>query len=349
MFHFLVSILKVILMFFKKDIQHIMIEYALIKKENLILKRQFENKIKFKQFDRTFYSLPCKVSKKFRDSISLVQPETVLKWTRKLIKQYWIFKPDKKRPGRPRTPLNIRNLILNMKNDNIMWGAKKIRDELLKVGIDLCKQTIQNIILDFRRKGKIKLSLTWKKFLMSHIKSIFATDMIVVDTILNMRFFIFFIIKHETREIVKFAITQNPTKEFIRQQIIDFTYDLKEKIYLIHDRSGEYFFFNFKDYGIIPVKTCVKAPNMPLGARRVNSIAERFVKSVRREALDWFIIFSRNQLYNIIKEYIEYYNTKRPHQGINGIPQKFTPKKYGKILKIPILSGLHHSYERCAA
>ncbi len=191
MFHFFVCILKVIFMFFIKDIQHIMTEYALMKKENLILKRQSKNKIKFKQSDRIFYSLACKVSKKYKNSISLVQPETVLKWTRKLIKRYWTFKSDKKRPGRPRTPLKVRNLILNIKNDNIMWGAKRIRDELLKVGIDLCKQTIQNIIEEFRKKGKIKLSLSWNFFLMSHIKSIFATDMIVVDTILNMRFLFF--------------------------------------------------------------------------------------------------------------------------------------------------------------
>ena len=61
MFHFLLSILKVVLMFFSKDIQYIMTEYALIKKENLILKRQSKDKKKFIQSDRNFYSLACKV------------------------------------------------------------------------------------------------------------------------------------------------------------------------------------------------------------------------------------------------------------------------------------------------
>ena len=48
----------------------------------------------------------------------------------------------------------------------------------------------------------------------------------------------------------------------------------------------------------------------------MNSIAERFIGSVRREILDNFIILSKQQLYKILKEYIEYYNSKRPHQGI---------------------------------
>ena len=88
MFHFIISILKVIFMFFTKDIQHIMTEYAIVKKENLILNRQTKGKIKFNQSDRIFYSLAYKLSKKYRTSITLVQPETVLKWTRKLIYLY---------------------------------------------------------------------------------------------------------------------------------------------------------------------------------------------------------------------------------------------------------------------
>jgi len=53
----------------------------------------------------------------------------------------------------------------------------------------------------------------------------------------------------------------NPVKEFVRQQITDFTYDLKSIVYLIHDRTGE-FWLNYADYGIQGVKTSVKASNM---------------------------------------------------------------------------------------
>ena len=134
----------------------------------------------------------------------------------------------------------------------------------------------------------------------------------------------------------------NPVKEFVRQQITDFTYDLKASIYLIHDRTGE-FWLNYDDYGIQGVKTSVKAPNM-------NSISERFIGSVRREILDHFIIISKNQLYTILKEYIEYYNTKRPHQGIEQrIPKGHTCRNSGRIKSKPILFGLNYEYYREAA
>ncbi len=141
--------------------------------------------------------------------------------------------------------------------------------------------------------------------------------MIRLRPIFNQRFYVFFIIRHQTREIIQYAITTNPTREFVRQQIIDFTENLNEVIYLIHDRTGE-FWLDYLDYGIRGVKTSVKAPNMPLDAPHgVNSICERWIGSVRREILDYFIIFSKNQLMNILKVYVEYYNKIRPHQGIN--------------------------------
>ena len=91
------------------------------------------------------------------------------------------------------------------------------------------------------------------------------------------------------------------------------------------------------------IATSVEAPNM-------NAIAERFVGSVRREALDQYVILSKNQLKTVLVDYIHYYNSLRPHQGLDQqIPARYYSKKEGKILKIPILSGLDHHYFRRAA
>jgi putative transposase len=91
------------------------------------------------------------------------------------------------------------------------------------------------------------------------------------------------------------------------------------------------------------IATSVEAPNM-------NAIAERFVGSVRREALDHYIILSRTQLKTILADYIHYYNSLRPHQGLNQQSSTgYCPEEKGEILKIPILSGLHHHYFRRAA
>lgn len=167
-------------------------------------------------------------------------------------------------------------------------------------------------------------------------------DFIVVDTIFNMRFYVYFIIHYQTREIIQFGITRNPVREFVKQQIIDFTENLKQTIYLIHDRSKK-LCLNYKDYGIKSIITSIKAPNM-------NAVTERFIRSIRRECMDWFIIFNEHQLYGILKEYVQYYNSKRPHQGLaQQIPKGYKPQKRGKIVSYPVLYGLHHSYERKAA
>ena len=76
-----------------------------------------------------------------------------------------------------------------------------------------------------------------------------------------------------------------------------------------------------------------------------NSIAERYIRSVRREILDHFIIISQNQLYTILKKYIEYYNTKRPYQGIaQRLPKGNTCRNSGRIKSEPILFGLNYDY-----
>ncbi len=175
--------------------------------------------------------------------------------------------------------------------------------------------------------------------------------------IFNQRFYVHFVIYHKTREIIQFAITTNPVREFVKQQIIDFSENLSEVVYLIHDRANE-FRLNYLDYGIQGVKTSVKSPNMPLGARRVNSIAERWIASVRKEMLDHFIIFNQKQLYNILKEYIEnYYNCKRPHQAESArqgrieqrIPRGYIIRKNGRIKSRQILFGLNQDFYREAA
>ena len=83
----------------------------------------------------------------------------------------------------------------------------------------------------------------------------------------------------------------------------------------------------------------------------LNAAAERFVGSVRREVLDAFVVFGQKQIEHLLGTYImKYYNMKRPHQGIEQrVPGGHEVQTEGKIVSIPILSGLHHHYERHSA
>lgn len=81
----------------------------------------------------------------------------------------------------------------------------------------------------------------------------------------------------------------------------------------------------------------------------MNTYIERLNGTIRREALDHFLLMSRKQVKNIVSEFIEYYNNQRMHQRIDKIPDADIVKSTGVIKKMQILSGLHHHYYRSSA
>jgi transposase InsO family protein len=169
-------------------------------------------------------------------------------------------------------------------------------------------------------------------------------DFLTVDSVLGKRFYVFFIMKIKTREIVQFGVTDTPSHGFVRNQLVACFEDAsKGKPYIVHDRSGELLHQDYESLGIRSVPASPESPNM-------NAYAERFVGSIRREDLDSFIIFNYSQLYSIVKEYIGYYNVMRPHQGIDqSVPRGYSPQTSGTIVSKPVLSGLWHHYYRKAA
>ena len=234
-----------------KSKQELIIQICLHKKELEILKRQNQKKrLKFNHCDRTIFSILNRIGN-IKETLSIVKPETVPGWQKHLIKRFWTYK-TKNRVGRPPVHSEIKQIILSMKNDNLYWGYKKIQGELKKLGISLDQKTIRNILTDFRRKGKVRKSITWKMFLRLQLHSIYA-------------------------------------------------------------------------------------------------MAERFIRSVRREALDYYFLISEKQVTRILQEYLEYYNSKRPHQGIaQSVPIGYKPQLHGRVHKIPILGDLCNHYIRSA-
>jgi transposase InsO family protein len=104
------------------------------------------------------------------------------------------------------------------------------------------------------------------------------------------------------------------------------------------------FNIDFLAYNLESIKTSVEAPNM-------NSIMERFFGTVRREALDNFLLIGKSQIERILGEYVAFYNSQRPHQGIQQeIPRRAEPGiMSGPVHKSAVLGGLHHHYFRQAA
>ncbi len=190
MFSLLTFLIGVIFNLLKSK-RGLLIQISLQKKEiEILLRKNQKKRLKFLHTDRIIFSILNGIGN-IKESISIVKPETVLRWQQHLIKRFWIFK-TKNRVGRPPVQSEIKQLILTMKNENIYWGYKKIQGELSKLGIVLDHKTIRNIIASFRRKGKVKQSLTWKQFLKQQIHSIYAMDFFTIDTVLNQRFYVYF-------------------------------------------------------------------------------------------------------------------------------------------------------------
>ena len=286
-----------------KSKKHLLLQACLYKKEIEILKRQNQRKrLNIQYSDRLIFSILNRIGN-IKDILTIVKPETVLLWQKLMINRFWTYK-SKNRTGRPPVKQKFKQIILNMKNDNLNWGYKKIQGELFKLGISLDQKTIRNILNVFRRRGKVKKSLSWKKFLKLQIHLIYAMDFFTIDTILNQRLYVYFILYHKTREIVQFAITKNPTREFVRQQLIEFEQKVDQVVYMINDHAAQ-FNINYIDYGIKSIRTSVEAPNM-------NALAERVVGSIRREALDDAIEMmksmiepSDNRFYGFSTDYVE--------------------------------------------
>jgi putative transposase len=94
------------------------------------------------------------------------------------------------------------------------------------------------------------------------------------------------------------------------------------------------------------VKTPVRAP-------KANAIAERFVRTVRSECLDWLLILNRRHLENVLRVYVDHYNRQRPHRALElRPPDPDAPQEgpgMGKIHRCDRLGGLIHEYHRAAA
>ena len=239
----------------------ILSENALLKKENdILLRRVGKQRVHFNIYDKLFFVVLNRAAD-IKHRLTLVKPETLLYWQRTLIKRFWTFEQHPERRGRKPVDTDVKNLILSMKNDNLLWGVKRIQGELLKLDISLSTKTIRKILQAFRRRGKIRSSLTWKKFLETQIRFVYAMDFFTVDTMLGKRFYVFAMISHKTREIIQFAITENPTREFVRQQLMLFTESIAGRAYLIHD-NALMFNIDYLAYNLVSVRTGVEAPNM---------------------------------------------------------------------------------------
>ncbi len=266
-----------------------------------------------------------------------------MKWHRKGFRLYWRWKSRTRRVGRPRISKETRDLIWRMRLDN-GWGAPRICGELLKLDLVVDERTVSRYL---RRTPKPPNALKrWMAFLRNHRDCLAGMDFFTVPTATFDVLYVFFVIHHARRKIMHFAVTTQPYALWIIQQLREaFPFDTAPR-YAILDRDGKYGKVvpeALKGMGVKPVRTAPRSPWQ-------NPIAERWVGPVRRELLEYVVVFGETHLRRLLSEYVAYHHEDRCHLGLdrdtpNGRPVTPRPSPNARVVALPRVGGIHHKYE----
>src|SRR6266540_3773434 len=249
-----------------------------------------------------------------------VTPATLLRWHRELVARRWTY--PSRRPGRPPTPVEVRELVVRLARENPGWGYRRIQGELLGLGVKLAASTVWTIL----KKSGIepatrRLGTSWAEFLGQQAANILECDFLTVDTLFLRRFYVLFFVELATRRFHLAGITTNPNGRWVTQQARNLLMQLDDDgiclpRFLVRDRDSKFtreFDEVFRSEGIRLIKAPVRAP-------RARAHAERWVGSVRRECLDRILIVGRRHLRHVLATYTLHHNEHRPHRALGQRP-----------------------------
>lgn len=313
-------------------------ENLVLRQQLLVLNRRLPGRLRLRNIDRLIFVWLYRLFPSLLDAIIIVKPETLLRWHRRGFHAYWRWK-SWRCGGRPRIDRELRALIRRMSKENPTWGAPRIHGELLMLGIDVSESTVGRYML---RIGRPR-SQGWKTFLRNHAAGIAAIDLFVIRTISFRLIYGLVILRNARRQLVRVAVTSNPTAEWIAGQVTEaFPWNEAPK-HLLRDRDGAFGPAYIRRVRAMGIR------DHPVGARSPwqNGHIERMIGSIRRECLDHVVVFGEAQLRRVLKTYAAYYNDLRTHLSLDKDAPNFRrPQRVGGIGAIPILGGLHHQYVR---
>jgi len=247
-------------------------EILVLRHQLNVLQQRAPRRLHLRWADRALFIWLYRRCPRILDAVTIVRPETVVRWHRMGFAAYWRWK-SRPRGGRPRIGKEVRDLIRRMSIENPLWGAPKIHGELLKLGIDVAQSTVSIYMVP--RQGQPLQS--WKILLRNHVEEIASIDLFIVPTIAFQQLFAFLVLGHRRRQLLWFAVTQNPTAEWLARQITEaFPWDTAPK-YLIRDNDrafGGTFKARVRAMGIRDRPTSFRSPWQ-------NGYAERLIGSVR--------------------------------------------------------------------
>lgn len=283
----------------------------------------------------------------------MITPQTLLRWHRELVRRKWTYR--RARTGRPPVDPDLQELILRMARENPRWGYLRIKGELAKLGVGVGASTIRRLL---RRHGlgpaPRRAGPSWSEFLRAQAEGIIACDFFTVETTWLKTLYVLFFIEISTRRVHVSGATRNPDAAWVTQQARNLAFGLEDRAVplrvLIRDRDCKYtgpFDEIFRSEGAQVILTPIQAP-------KANAFAERWVKTVRTEVLDWTLVLGRQHLDRILRTYVDHYNRERPHRGLglqapDGRVVMKPSLNVSEVERRNLLGGLIHEYHRVAA
>ena len=340
--------------------QELLLRNECLVTENRILRSQITGRVRLTDGERkTLAEIGQKLGKQALGEVaSLVKPETILAWHRKLVAQKFDGSTQRKAPGRPMIDQEVEALVVRMARENRSWGYDRIVGALANLGYTISTQTVGNIL---KRHGippvpEWKTTTTWKEFIRTHMEVLVATDFFTAEvwTLGGLvTYYVLFFIHLGSRKVHVAGVTPHPDTRWMLQMARNVTMEqwgfLAPGQYLLHDWDGKYcpaFQHIIDAAGVMRVPLPPWSPNL-------NAYAECWVRSVKEECLIRFILFGEAALSHALHEYVEHYHHERNHQGKGNVllfPMVGQdPERAGLMRCRERLGGLLKYYEREAA
>jgi putative transposase len=297
--------------------QHV-IEYLV--EENRVLKAQVKGR-RLQLTDEQRRRLAAKGRRLgrrvLRQVATIVTPDTILRWHRRLIARKWTLEP--KRPGRPGIMKEIACLILRMATENPAWGYTRIQGALKNLGHDVARATVAKVLKDNGIAPAPDRPSSWRTFLRAHWGAIAGADFFTSEVWTPrglITYYTLFVIDLRSRRVHVVGSTPTPDAGFLAQAARRLTDAIDGFLVghrvLICDRDSKWtdeFLRIVQGAGVRIVLTPVQAPN-------ANAHAERFVRSIREECLDRLILFGERRLLRALDHFGAHYHGERNHQGL---------------------------------
>jgi transposase InsO family protein len=306
--------------------QELLLRNEYLVTENRILRSQLTGRVRLSDGERqALAKIGYRLGKQaLRDMATIVKPDTILGWHRTLVAQQFDGSQRRKAPGRPSIDPELEALVVRMAQENRSWGYDRIVGALANLGLTISAQTVGNIL---KRHGippapERKKTTTWKEFIRTHMDVLVATDFFTTEvwTLGGLvTYYILFFIHLGSRQIHVAGVTPHPNEAWIVQVARNVTMEewgfLAPGQYLIHDRDTKFcaaFQQIIDEAGVERVVLPPRSPNL-------NAYAERWVRSVKDEALSRLILCGEASLRHALHEYVEHYHHERNHQGKDNV------------------------------